>query len=153
MDNGNQVRVIGEGQPGINGGPNGNFYLELEVQPHRFFRRSGTDLLLDLDINIAQAALGDEISIPTLEGSEKLRIPPGTQPGKVFKLKDKGIPLVNRQGSRGNQLVTVNVQIPTQLNAEQKQLLESLRPWLRDKIQERSFLDKLKDARWLMQKV
>ena len=148
VDNGNQVRVIGEGQPGINGGPNGNFYLELEVQPHRFFRRSGTDLLLDLDINIAQAALGDEISIPTLEGSEKLRIPPGTQPGKVFKLKDKGIPLVNRQGSRGNQLVTVNVQIPTQLNAEQKQLLESLGKTMGSeiKIQERSFLDKLKDV-------
>lgn len=148
VDNGNQVRVIGEGQPGSNGGPSGNFYLELEVQPHRYFRRKGNDLLLDLDINMAQAALGDEITIPTLEGSEKLRIPPGTQPGKVFKLKEKGIPVINRQGSRGDQLVTVNVQIPTQLNAEQKKLLESLGKTMGTdiKIQERSFLDKLKDV-------
>jgi molecular chaperone DnaJ len=148
VDNGNQVRVIGEGQPGSNGGPSGNFYLELEVQPHRYFRRKGNDLLLDLDINMAQAALGDEISIPTLEGSEKLRIPPGTQPGKVFKLKEKGIPVINRQGSRGDQLVTVNVQIPTQLSAEQKKLLEGLGKTMGTdiKIQERSFLDKLKDV-------
>ncbi len=105
-------------------------------------------MLLDLDINMAQAALGDEITIPTLEGSEKLRIPPGTQPGKVFKLKEKGIPVVNRQGSRGDLLVTVNVQIPTQLNAEQKKLLESLGKTMGTdiKIQERSFLDKLKDV-------
>jgi len=112
VDNGNQIRIMGEGQPGVNGGPSGNFYLELEVEPHPYFRRSGNDILLDVDINVAQAALGDEITVPTLDGEEKLRIPPGTQPGKVFKLRNKGIPVLNRN-SRGDQLVTVNVQIPT----------------------------------------
>jgi len=102
--------------------------------------------LLDVDINVAQAALGDEITVPTLDGEEKLRIPPGTQPGKVFKLRNKGIPVLNRN-SRGDQLVTVNVQIPTQLTEEQKALLETLGKTMGTeiKIQERSFLDKLKD--------
>lgn len=146
VDNGNQIRILGEGQPGLNGGPNGNFYLELEVAPHKYFRRSGNDVLLDLDINIAQAALGDEITVPTLDGNEKLRIPPGTQPGKVFKLRNKGIPVLNKNG-RGDQLVTVNVQIPSQLTEEQKRLFESLGKTMGTevKIQERSFLDKLKD--------
>ena len=146
VDNGNQIRIMGEGQPGVNGGPSGNFYLELEVEPHPYFRRSGNDVLLDVDINVAQAALGDEITIPTLDGEEKLRIPPGTQPGKVFKLRNKGIPVLNRN-SRGDQLVTVNVQIPTQLTEEQKALLENLGKTMGTeiKIQERSFLDKLKD--------
>lgn len=146
VDNGNQIRILGEGQPGLNGGPNGNFYLELEVAPHKYFRRSGNDVLLDLDINIAQAALGDEITVPTLDGNEKLRIPPGTQPGKVFKLRNKGIPILNKNG-RGDQLVTVNVQIPSQLTEEQKRLFESLGKTMGTevKIQERSFLDKLKD--------
>ena len=146
VDNGNQIRIMGEGQPGVNGGPSGNFYLELEVEPHPYFRRSGNDVLLDVDINIAQAALGDEITVPTLDGEEKLRIPPGTQPGKVFKLRNKGIPVLNRN-SRGDQLVTVNVQIPTQLTEEQKALLENLGKTMGTeiKIQERSFLDKLKD--------
>jgi len=146
VDNGNQIRIIGEGQPGIHGGPSGNFYLELEVEPHPYFRRSGNDVLLDVDINIAQAALGDEITIPTLDGEEKLRIPPGTQPGKVFRLRNKGIPVLNRN-SRGDQLVTVNVQIPTQLTEEQRALMESLGNTMGTdiKIQERSFLDKLRD--------
>jgi len=146
VDNGNQIRIMGEGQPGVNGGPSGNFYLELEVEPHPYFRRSGNDVLLDVDINVAQAALGDEITVPTLDGEEKLRIPPGTQPGKVFKLRNKGIPVLNRN-SRGDQLVTVNIQIPTQLTEEQTALLESLGKTMGTeiKIQERSFLDKLKD--------
>ncbi|MFZ3069679.1 MAG: molecular chaperone DnaJ [Anaerolineaceae bacterium] len=147
VDDGNQIRMMNEGQPGINGGPNGNYFLELVVDPHKFFRRKGTDILLDLDINMAQAALGDEIKIPTLDGEEKLRIPSGTQPGKVFRLRDKGVPILNKSG-RGSQLVTVNVQIPTSLTEEQKNLLESLgRTMGTDiKIQERSFMDKLKDV-------
>ncbi len=146
VDRGNQIRMVNEGQPGINGGPNGNFYLELDVEPHKFFRRNGIDILLDLDINMAQAALGDEILIPTLEGEEKLRIPPGTQPGKVFRLRDKGVPILNKSG-RGSLLVTVNVQIPTSLSEEQKKLLETLGKTMGTdiKIQERSFFDKLKD--------
>ena len=147
IDNGNQVRMIGEGQPGANGGPNGNFYIEIEVAPHKFFRRNGNDILLDIDINMAQAALGDEINIPTLDGDVKLRIPSGTQPGRVFRLKDKGVPILHRT-ERGNQMVTVNVQIPTTLSDEQEELLKSLGKTMGTdiKIQERSFFEKLKDA-------
>ena len=147
IDNGNQVRMIGEGQPGANGGPNGNFYIEIEVAPHKFFRRAGNDILLDIDINMAQAALGDEINIPTLDGDVKLRIPSGTQPGRVFRLKDKGVPILHRT-ERGNQMVTVNVQIPTSLSDEQEELLKSLGKTMGTdiKIQERSFFEKLKDA-------
>ena len=147
IDNGNQVRMIGEGQPGANGGPNGNFYIEIEVAPHKFFRRNGNDILLDIDINMAQAALGDEINIPTLDGDIKLRIPSGTQPGRVFRLKDKGVPILHRT-ERGNQMVTVNVQIPTSLSDEQEELLKSLGKTMGTdiKIQERSFFEKLKDA-------
>jgi len=147
IDSGNQVRMIGEGQPGANGGPNGNFYIEIEVAPHKFFRRNGNDILLDLDINMAQAALGDEITIPTLDGDVKLRIPPGTQPGRVFRLKDKGVPILQRT-DRGNQMVTVNVQIPTSLTDQQEELLKTLGKTMGTdiKIQERSFFEKLKDT-------
>lgn len=147
VDNGNQIRMVGEGQPGANGGPNGNFYIEVEVAPHQYFRRSGSDILLDIDINMAQAALGDEITIPTLDGSVKLRIPPGTQPGRVFRLKDKGVPVLQRT-DRGNQMVTVNVQIPTSLTDEQEELLQTLGKTMGTeiKIQERSFFEKIKDA-------
>ena len=147
IDNGNQVRMIGEGQPGANGGPNGNFYIEIEVAPHSYFRRNGNDILLDIDINMAQASLGDEITIPTLDGDVKLRIPPGTQPGRVFRLKEKGVPILQRT-ERGNQMVTVNVQIPTSLTDQQEELLKTLGKTMGTdiKIQERSFFEKLKDA-------
>ena len=147
IDNGNRVRMIGEGKPGANGGPNGNFYIEIEVAPHSYFRRNGNDILLDIDINMAQAALGDEITIPTLDGDVKLRIPPGTQPGRVFRLKEKGVPILQRT-ERGNQMVTVNVQVPTSLTDEQEELLKTLGKTMGTdiKIQERSFFEKLKDA-------
>ena len=147
VDDGNQVRLIGEGQPGANGGPNGNLFIRLDVAPHPFFRRDGNNILLDIDIIMAQAALGDEITIPTLDGDQSLRIPPGTQPGKVFRIRDKGVPLLHRE-SRGSQLVTINVQIPSKLSKEQEELLQALsRTMGREiKIQERSFLDKIRDA-------
>ncbi len=146
VNDGNQIRLAGEGQPGINGGPSGNFYIKIDVASHKFFRRRGFDILLDLDINMVQAALGDEIRIPTVDGDVGLRIPPGTQPGKVFRLRDKGIPHL-RKNSRGDMLATVSIQVPTQLDANQRQLLEELGKTMGTeiKIQERSFFDKLKD--------
>ena len=147
VDNGNQIRLANEGQPGLNGGPNGNFYLEIEIEPHKYFRRKGNDIMLDLDINIAQASLGDEIRIPTVDGDVDLRIPPGTQPGKVFRLRDKGVPFI-RKNNRGDQLVTVNVQVPSSLSDNQRKLLEELGKTMGTEIknQERSFFDKLKDV-------
>lgn len=147
VSTGVQIRLAGEGQPGIHGGPQGNFYLEIEVEKHEFFRRKADDILLDLDINISQAVLGDEIHVPTLNGDVELRIPPGTQPGKTFRLRGRGIPHLRGSGT-GDQLVTVSVQIPTRLNAEQRELFEKLAQTMDPniKIQEHSFLDKLREV-------
>ena len=147
VSSGVQIRLAGEGQPGRNGGPNGNFYLEIDVEKHDFFRRQGDDILLDVDINIAQAVLGDEIRVPTLNGDVELRIPPGTQPGKIFRLRSKGIPHLRGSGN-GDQLVTVSVQIPNRLSAEQREIFEKLANTMDPdiKIQEQSFIDKLREV-------
>lgn len=147
VDNGTQVRLAGEGQPGINGGPNGNLFLEIRVKPHKFFRRKQNDILLDLSINVAQATLGAEIEVPTLNGKETLRIPAGTQPGKVFTLKGRGVPYVRSSG-RGDEHVIIGVDVPTRLTNEQRQLFEKLAETLGSEVrpQERSFLDRLKDV-------
>lgn len=147
VDNGTQIRLSGEGQPGSNGGPRGNLYIEVKVKPHKYFRRRGDDVMLDLNINVAQAVLGAEVKVPTLEGDEKLSIPSGTQPGKVFKLRHKGIPHL-RTGGKGDQLVIVNVEIPERLTSEQRKLVEQLAKTLGSEVlpQERSFVDKLKDV-------
>jgi molecular chaperone DnaJ len=147
VSDGMQIRLAGEGQPGSNGGPNGDYYLEIRVKNHAFFRRQNDDVLLDVDINVAQAVLGDEIKIPTLNGDVALRIPPGTQPGKVFRLRDKGIPHLRTSGS-GDQLVTVSVQIPAHLTADQRDLFEKLAETMDPdiQIQEQSFFDKLREV-------
>ncbi len=147
VDHGTQIRLNGEGGPGVYGGPNGNLFLVLDVKPHPFFKRRENDIILNLDINVAQAALGAEVNVPTLDGDEKLKIPPGTQPGKVFTIKGKGVPYLRRQG-RGNQLVIVNVAIPTTLTKEQRELFEKLAESLGTAVkpQEKGFLDWLNEA-------
>ena len=147
VDNGTQIRLSGEGQPGASGGPRGNLYIEVKVKPHRYFQRRGDDVLLNLNINVAQAALGADIKVPTLEGDTKLTIPPGTQPGKVFKLKSRGIPHLRASG-KGDQLVVVNVEIPARLSSEQRKMFEGLAETLGSEVlpQERSFIDILKDV-------
>jgi len=144
---GTQIRLAGEGQPGSNGGPRGNLYIEIKVKPHKYFRRREDDVLLDLNINIAQAVLGAEVQVPTLEGDVKLVIPPGTQPGKVFRLRGKGISHLRGSG-KGDQLVVVNVDIPNRLTSEQRQLFEKLAGTLGSEVlpQERGFFDILKDV-------
>ena len=147
VDTGNQIRLASEGQPGVNGGPAGNLYILIQVKPHQFFRRRDFDILLDLNINIAQAALGAEVEIPTVDGPAKLKIPAGTQPGKVLNLRSKGIPHLRGNG-RGDQKVIVNVEVPARLNAEQRELFEQLAKSLGSEVrpQERSFLDWLKET-------
>ncbi len=146
VDNGTRIRIANEGEPGVNGGPNGDLYVFINVKPHRFFRRRDNDILLDLGINIAQATLGAQVTIPTLDGEDTLTIPPGTQPGKVLRLKGKGVPRLRRNG-RGDQLVIVSVDIPRSVNAEQRALLEQLAETLGTEVHphERGFLDTLKD--------
>jgi molecular chaperone DnaJ len=147
VDNGTQIRLGGEGQPGINGGPNGNLYIAVQVKQHRYFRRREDDILLDLDVNVAQAALGAEVDIPTVDGPAKLKIPVSTQPGKVLRLRGKGVPHLRGSG-RGDQLVIINVEIPSHLNNEQRELFEKLAKSLGSEVrpQERSFLDWLKET-------
>lgn len=147
VDNGNQIRLSGEGQPGVNGGPNGNLYITIAIKPHQYFRRRENDILLDLSVNVAQAALGAEVEVPTVDGTEQLKIPPGTQPGKVLRIPGKGVPHLRSNG-RGDQLVLVNIEIPKRLTAEQRQLFEQLAKSLGSEAhpQERGFLDWLKEA-------
>jgi len=147
VDTGTQIRLAGEGQPGVNGGPAGNLYVSINVKNHQFFKRRENDLILNLDINIAQAALGAEVSVPTVDGPATLKIPAGTQPGKVLRMRGKGVPHL-RGNDRGDQLVVVNVDIPTRLSKEQRQIFEQLSLSLGSEVrpQERSFLDWLKDT-------
>jgi len=147
VDAGTQIRLAGEGGPGVYDGPNGSLFLVLDVQPHKFFKRRDNDILLNLDINVAQAVLGAEIEVPTMDGEAKLKIPAGTQPGKVFHLKGKGVPFLRRAG-RGEQLVLVNVEIPSRLSKEQRELFEKLAATLgtRATPQEKGFLDWLNEA-------
>ncbi len=148
VDDGNRIRLTGEGEAGTYGGPAGNLYVVLHVKSHAFFQRRETDILLNLNINVAQAALGDKITIPTLESEESLVIPAGTQTGAIFRLKGKGVPRVQSSG-RGDQIVIVNVAIPTHLDAEQKTLFAELGTSLGKEVipqGEKSFFDRLRDT-------
>ncbi len=147
VDSGNQIRLSGEGQPGMNGGPPGNVYLEVRVRPHKFFRRRDNDILLDLNINVAQAALGAEVEIPTVDGPVDFSIPSATQPGQILRMRGLGVPHLRGNG-RGDQLVIVNVEIPKRLSGEQRQLMEQLAESMGSEVrpQERGFFDRLKEV-------
>jgi len=125
VDNGQQLRLSNEGEAGGQGGPPGNLYVLLQVMDHEFFKRDEDDIILDLPINFAQAALGDELTLPTIDGNATLKIPAGTQTGRIFELKDKGVPHL-RGGGRGDQIVRVRVVTPTSLTHEQKKLFKDL---------------------------
>ena len=146
VNDGTQIRVGGEGEPGPNQGPRGDLYVVVRVSNHRYYRRRNDDILLDLSINLAQAALGSEIDVPTLDGDEKLRIPAGTQPGRVFRMRGKGVPHLQRNG-RGDQLIVISIDIPKSLTAEQHELFEQLSETLGSEVvpQDRGFFDDLKD--------
>lgn len=153
VDSDTQIRLTGEGAPGENGGPPGNLFVVLHVRKHEFFERRGDDIWLDMQINVAQAALGDEIIVPTIDGEESLSIPPGTQSGKVFRLRSKGVPRLDRSGrgspmGRGDQHVIIQVAIPKNLSQEQRKLFEQLSRTLGKEVvpQQKGILNQLKDA-------
>ena len=125
VDDGTQIRLAGEGEAGTRGGPSGNLYVIVNVKKHPLFKRDGIDLHFDLPINIAQAALGDEIDVPTLNGNVTMTIPPGTQHGQTFRLKEHGVPRLQRSG-RGDIIVTTKLVVPRELNEKQKELLREL---------------------------
>jgi molecular chaperone DnaJ len=125
VDNGTQVRRKGEGEIGERGGPPGDLYVSLAVKPHELFTRDGDDVIYELPLNFAQAALGTEIEVPTLDGATKLKISPGSQTGDEFKLRNKGIPHLRGRG-RGDQFVRLRVVTPKPLTREQRRLFERL---------------------------
>lgn len=125
VDDGAQLRVSGEGEAGSRGGPPGDLYVVLSVKPHPFFEREGEDLYCEIPLTFAQAALGDEIEVPTLTEKVKLKIPPGTQTHTYFRLKGKGVPRLRGYG-QGDQHVKVVVVTPTNLTEEQKRLFREL---------------------------
>ena len=122
IDDGQTISKSGGGSAGVNGGPAGDLLVSVIVRPHARFERDGTSVLLEQDISYAQAALGAEVEVPTLDGKVKLTIPEGTQPGAVFRLRGRGIPYLRGSG-RGDQFVTVSIKVPKNLTGSQKELL------------------------------
>ncbi|MBQ0079267.1 MAG: molecular chaperone DnaJ [Eubacterium sp.] len=125
VDTDSVIPIRGQGEPGINGGPDGDLYIVLNVRPHKLFERRGQDLWLEIPISFNQAALGDDLVIPTLEEKVSYKIPAGTQPGTVFRLKGKGIKHV-RNNRKGDLYVKVNLEVPTKLNSKQKKAIEAM---------------------------
>ena len=125
-DEGIQLRLTGQGEPAPRGGVAGHLYVVLHVQPHRFFKRQGNDLLLEMPINVAQAALGDEFAVPTLDNKEvTVKIPAGTQSGRIVRIRGEGVPFLREHG-RGDLQVHIKVRTPTDLTDEQKKLFRQL---------------------------
>ena len=124
IEAGTALRIPNEGSPGSKGGSPGDLYVVLNIKDHKFFKRNGSNILYETAISFAQAALGDEIDVPTLEGRARVKIPAGTQTHTVFRLKGKG--LRNSSFHKGDELVKVIVTIPTKLTSEQKKLIEEL---------------------------
>ena len=148
VDDGVTIRLSGEGDSGFRGGAAGNLYVTLSVQPHKLFKRESDDIIYDLPINFTQAALGDEVQVPTLDGNYFLKIPAGTQTGKTFHLKGKGVPHFRGYG-RGDQIIRAYVVIPKSLDETQKKLLRELAKTLAPATlpaddEEKGFFDKVK---------
>lgn len=123
VDTASRLRLTGEGEYGERGGPPGDLYIVISVNPHPIFKRENDDIIIEVPITFPQAALGADIDVPSLEGNTKLKIPAGTQSGKVFRLKNKGIASVHT-GRRGDEQVIIKVETPTKLSKKQKDLLE-----------------------------
>ena len=122
VETGSRLRLRGEGEEGDFGGPSGDLYVFIHVEPHEFFERDGHDILCRIPVSITQAALGAAVEVPTVEGKESLKIPKGTQSGRIFRLKGKGVPHLKGLG-RGDQVIQVLVKIPTNLSRKQEDLL------------------------------
>lgn len=152
VDQGTRLRVAGEGDAGVKGGPPGDLYVVLQIRPHPEFKRDGYHIYSVQEVPYAVMALGGEIETPTLDGTETIRIPAGTKNGHIFTLKGAGIPHLNNSNKRGEHYVEVQVNIPTHLTGEEKKLLQKLNEIQHDKTrkdksrQSASFIGKMKDA-------
>ncbi|MGB0388066.1 MAG: molecular chaperone DnaJ [Ardenticatenaceae bacterium] len=150
IDDGMRIRLAGEGDEGLRGGPPGNLYVDIHVKQHEYFRRDGQNILLDLELNVAQAALGDEIEVPTIDGIHSMSIPAGTQTGQVFRLRGKGVSHVRNESLRGDMLINIFVKVPTNLTEEQRLLMQKLAATLgsdiRPQAHQGGFFDRLREA-------
>lgn len=146
VEDGTRIRFTGLGEAGVHGGPAGDLYVVLHVKEHPFFEREGNDLHCVIPVSYAQAALGDEIAVPTLEGEHTLKVPDGTQSGTTLRIRGKGVPVLNGHG-KGDLYVEVRVQTPTKLNKRQRELLQELDGLTRveNKPQRRTLMGKVKD--------
>ena len=148
VEEGMQLSMRGNGNAGQNGGPAGDLLISIEEKPHEFLKRDGANIILDLYLNFADAALGTSVEVPTIDGKVKIKIPAGTQAGKIFRLKGKGLPVVQSY-QHGDQLIHVSVWTPKKLNAEEKKLLEKLKEMPNFKPQpgksDKGFFEKMKD--------
>ncbi len=146
IEEGQRLRLSGEGEAGIAGGPSGDLYVVISVKEHALFQRDGMDLHCEVPVPFVQAALGAEIEVPTLEGRVTMRIPEGTQSGTVLRLRGKGMPAL-RSGARGDQLVRIFVEVPTKITEKQRELLQQFASESGHDVspQHKGFLDKLRD--------
>lgn len=142
VDTGSRLRLSGEGEMGINGGPKGDLYIIINVEEHPFFKRDGTDIYCEVPISFPQAVLGAEIEVPTLEGIHKIKIPPGTPSGRIFHIKGKGIQKLGGH-TKGDQIVSVYIDVPKKLNTRQKELLEEFARLSGDEVN-KTFKEKIK---------
>lgn len=146
VDTGTVMPLRGEGEPGLKGGPNGDLYIYMRVKPHKLFKREGINLYCDIPISFTQAALGDEIDVPTLEGNIKYTIPEGTQTGTTFRIKNKGVPSLKNK-LKGDLYFTVKVTVPKKLTEQQKELLRKFAEAGGNAEEHgKSFFDKVKGA-------
>ena len=147
VDEGTRIRLSGEGEAGLRGGETGDLYIFIDIKPHTLFERHGQDLLVEMPVDITKAALGGQLEVPTIDGGRiKINIPEGTQPEQQFRVKGKGMPTQRGMG-RGDLYVNASIEIPSQLNKEQKSLLEQLAKSLDQKKntpKAASFTDKIK---------
>jgi molecular chaperone DnaJ len=145
VDTGTRLRMAGEGEAGRNGGPSGDLFILLDVMTDSRFQRDGADLHVRVEVEIPQAVLGASVSVPTFEGTEKLDIPPGTQPGSVLRIKNRGMPRLRGNGN-GDMHIHVKVRVPKDLSARGKQLMSELASEMKVEVaEEKGFFDKIKD--------
>lgn len=145
VDDGSRIRINGSGEAGARGGPDGDLYVYLSVKRNERYRRDAMDLYIDVPISFAQAALGGEIDVPSMDGPIPLTLQAGTQSGSTFRLRGRGMPSI-RGSSRGDQLVTVHVVVPTKLSKRERELLEAFAGEGGDGVEERSFFERVKEA-------
>jgi molecular chaperone DnaJ len=147
IDSDQRINLRGEGEPGSKGGPNGDLYVHITVRPHKLFRREGYDLRYEMPISFSQAALGDKIDVPTLEGPVTLNVPEGTQPDTTFRLEGRGITRLQGARGKGDLFVKVKLEVPQKLDNKQKELLRAFEATVQGKQykERKSFMDKLKE--------